>query len=123
MLASLLVVILVEAAHQVLEDGPHGVVVQPGVPHRVVGVQDRFGAEVDLWSEEPVYDSAQYVAVRELPYLVAKLELVQDVLDIGGEAVQVGVEVVPELLLCCPGRQIPELEGGRVVEGHARRLL
>ena len=47
-LAGLLVVVLVEAAHQVLEYGSHGVIVQSGVPHRAVGVQDRFGTEVYL---------------------------------------------------------------------------
>ena len=110
-LAGLLVVLLVETAHQVLEDRPHGVVVQPGEPHRPVLVQDRFGAEIDLRVEEAGDDVAQGVSVGESAYLVAELELLQDVLDVGGEAVHVGVEVVPELLLGCPGCEVLELEG------------
>ena len=40
MLARLLVVLLVEAPDQLLEDRPHAVVVEPGMPDRAVGVQD-----------------------------------------------------------------------------------
>ena len=47
-LAGLLVVVLVEAAHQVLEDRSHRVVVQPGESDGAVGVQDSFGGEIDL---------------------------------------------------------------------------
>ena len=122
-LAGLLVVVLVEAAHQVLEDGPHGVVVQSRVPHRAVGVQDRFGTEVYLGRQEPADDVAQHVGCGEPGDLVAELELLEDVLDVGREAVQVGVEVVPELLLSCPGGEVLELEGGGIVEGLASSLF
>ena len=43
-LAGLLVVLLVEAADQLLEDRAHGVVVEAGVLHRAVAVQHRVGA-------------------------------------------------------------------------------
>ena len=109
-LTGLLVVLLVEAAYQVLEDGSHGMVVQPWESHRAVRVQCRVGTEIYLGGEEPVHDATQDVPVGEAAYLVAELELVQDVLDVGGEAVQVGVEVIPKLLLGCPGGQVLELE-------------
>ena len=47
-LAGLLVVLLVEAAHQLFEDRAHAVVVEAGMPHRAVGVQDRGGAQIDV---------------------------------------------------------------------------
>ena len=101
-LPGLLVVLLVETSDQVLEYRPHGVVVQPWEPHRPVDVQDRFRAQVDLEGEEPGHYVAQHVSFGEAAYLVAELELVEDVLDVWGEPVQVGVEVVPKLLLRRP---------------------
>ena len=117
MLAGLLVVVLVEAAHQVLEDRSHRVVVQPGESDGAVGVQDSFGGEIDLGCEETVHDVAQDVGRGKPVYLVAELEFFYDVLDVGGEAVQVGVEVVPELGLGRPGCEVPEAERGGVEEG------
>ena len=46
-----------------------------------------------------------------------KLELLQDLLDVRGEAVEVGLEVGPQLLLPAAGGQVAESERGRVVEG------
>ena len=54
--------------------------------------------------------------------LVAELELVQDLLDVGREAVQVGLEVGLELLLLGPGAQVAQGERGGVVEGLPGRL-
>ena len=48
MLAGLLVVLLVEAADQLLEDRAHRVVVQAGMLDRPVAVQDREGTQVHI---------------------------------------------------------------------------
>ena len=48
-----------------------------------------------------------------------KLELLQDLLDVGREAVEVRLEVGPEPLLLADRGQVTEPEGGRVVEGLA----
>ena len=45
LLARLFVVLLVEAPHQLLEDGAHPVIVEAGVLDRAVAVHDRGGAE------------------------------------------------------------------------------
>ena len=45
---ALLVVLLVEAPDQFLEDGSHAVVVEAGVPDRAVGVHHRIGTQVDV---------------------------------------------------------------------------
>ena len=52
-----------------------------------VGVEGRFGAEIDLRGEEPGYDVAQHVPGREAAQLVAEFELLEDVLNVVGEAV------------------------------------
>ena len=52
-LASLFVVLLVEAAHQLLEDGAHTVVVQP-----------RWG-EIEVWSEELLDQRTERVSLRK----------------------------------------------------------
>ena len=119
-LARLLVVLLVEAADQLLEDRAHAVVVEAGMPDRAVGVLHRGGAEVDVGRGELFDQRAQGVGLREARDLVAELEVLQDVLHVRGEAVEVGLEVGRELLAARPGAQQSELRG--VVEGLSRRL-
>ena len=87
--AGLLVIFLVEPADEVLKDGSHGVVVQPGQLFCPVVVEDRLGAEIHAWRQESLYERVESTVGGEPSDLVAELELVQDVLDIGGEAVQV----------------------------------
>ena len=48
----------------------------------------------------------------ESAQLVAEFELLQDVLDVGREPVQVGVEVVAQLLLRCAGGEVFKAEWG-----------
>ena len=108
--AGFLVVLFVEPPEQVLEDGPHGVVVQPGQSDLSLVVQDRGGAEVHCLGQEPFNQGVESAAGREPGYLVSELKLLQDVLDVGREPVQVGVEVISELLL---GGGVPEVPQGK----------
>ena len=55
-------------------------------------------------------------------YLVAELEVVEDVLDVGREAVEVGLEVGGQLLAVGPRPQVAQGEPGGVVEGLAGGL-
>ena len=50
------------------------------------------------------------------------LKLLQDLLDVGREAVEVRLEVGPQLLLPPPGCKVAQPEGRRIVEGFAGRL-
>ena len=61
-LARLLVVLLVEAADQLLEDRAHAVFVEARMPDRGVGVLHRGGAEVDVGRGELLDKRAQRVA-------------------------------------------------------------
>ena len=75
--------------------------------------------------QEPFNEGVECAAGREPGYLVSELEFLQDVLDVGREPIQVGVEVVSELLLGggvpevpqCERRGIEELLPGRLLEG------
>ena len=122
MLPGLLVVLLVEAADELLEDGAHAVVVQAFQTHRAVPVQDRSGAEVDRLVEELPQQETQRVCFHQGRNLVAELELLQYLLDVGRKAVEVSLEVGPEPLLLADRGQVTEPEGRRVVEGLARGL-
>ena len=121
-LARLLVVLLVEAAHQLLKDGAHGVVVQAGVLDRAVAVQHRLGAEVDGGVEELFDQRAQRIGLGQPRDLVAELEVLEDILHVGRKAVEVGFKVGPELLLAGARPQVAQREVGGVVEGLSRRL-
>ena len=92
MLASLFVVLFVELADQLLEDIAHAQVRQTGLsasvrPFSVVG------AEVDLFGNELFDDVVQHVGLRHLADLVAKVELLDDFLDVVGEAVKVVLQI------------------------------
>lgn len=98
-LAGLFVVLLVEAAHQFLKQRAHGVVVEAA------------GAEIDVWREELADQGAERIGFREPWDLVAELEILEDVLHIGREAIEVGLEVGLELLLAGARLQIAQREG------------
>ena len=112
-LAGLFVVVLVEAADEFLEHRAHGVVVEAGQ------VADRVGAEVDVLVEELLDELAERIGLGEAGNLVAELEVVEDVLHVRREAVEVGLEVVLELLLGGAGLQVAQQKGRGVVEGLA----
>ena len=120
--AGLLVVFLVEAPDQLFEECPHGVIVQGGQPHPAVGVEDGGGGKVDGVVQELLDHAAENVGVYECLDLVAELELFEYLLDVGREAVQVRLEVGPELLHLGAGLEAAERVGGRVEERLAGRL-
>ena len=121
-LARLLVVLLVEAAHQLLENRPHRVVVEARELYRAVRVPDRVGAEIDRGIEELLDQRAERVGPRKPRELIAELEALQDLLHIRREAVEISLEVGPELLLARAGAQIAQGKPRRVVEGLTRGL-
>ena len=108
--ARLLVVLLVELADQFLEDRAHRVVV------------DACRREVDVGVEELVDQRADGVGLGERRELVAELEVVEDVLDVGREAVEVVLEIGEQLLLAAAGLQVAQCELRSVVERLSRRV-
>ena len=72
--------------------------------------------------QELLQKKAQHVRFHERRHLVAELELLQDLLDVGREAVEVGLEVGSQLLLPPAGGKVAEAEGRGVVEGFAGGL-
>ena len=123
-LAGLLVVLLVEAPDQLLEDGAHAVVVEPGMPDRAVGVDHRSRTQVDVGRGELLDQRAQQdvVPLGQPRNLVAELEAVEDVLDAGGEPVEEVLEVGSQLLTAGAGAEVVEGELRCVVERLAGRL-
>ena len=104
--AGLFVVLLVEAADQLLEDRAHAVVVEAGMPDGAVGVHHRIRTEVDVRRGESLNQRAQGVGLREPWDLVAKLEVVENVLHAGREPVEVGAEIRLKLLAASAGAQV-----------------
>ena len=116
-LARLLVVLFVEAAHQLLEDRAHRVIVEPRLPDRPVRVLDRLRAQVDRAIEQLFDQVAERIGLRETRDLIAELELVEDFLNVRGEAVEIGLKIGLELLLAGARSQIAQTELRGVVEG------
>ena len=104
MLARLLVVLFVELADQLLEDCPHRVVV------------DARRREVDVGVEELVDQRADGVGLGQRLKLIAELEVLEDVLDVGREAVEVVLEIGEKLLLAAAGLEVAQGELRGVVE-------
>ena len=72
--------------------------------------------------EELLDQRAEGVGLRQARDLVAELEVVEDLLHVGREAVEVGLEVGPQLLLAGAGAQVAQRELRGVVEGLPGRL-
>ena len=97
-------------------------VVEAGIPDRVVSVFYRGWAEVDVRRGNLLDERTQGVGLREPRDLVAELEVLENVLYVGREAVEVGLEVGPELLPARAGPEVAQGELRGVVEGLTRRL-
>ena len=76
-LPRLLVVLLVEAPDQFLEDRTHAVVVQAGMPNRTVGVLYRVGTQVDFRRGQFLDQCAKGIGLGKLWDLIAKLEVLK----------------------------------------------
>jgi hypothetical protein len=92
--------------HQFLEDA-----------HRVV--VDAGRREVDVGVEELVDQRADGVGPGQRRQLVAEFEVVEDVLDVGREAVEVVLEVGQQALLAAARPEVAQGEPRGVVEGLA----
>ena len=121
-LASLLVVLFVEAAHQFLEDRAHGVVVQARAEDGAISAPDRIGTQIDVGGGEFLDQSAKRVGLGQARDLVAELEAIEDVLHVGGKTVEPGAEVGFELLAAGSRAKVTQGERRNVVEGLAGRL-
>jgi len=109
-LTCLLVILFIELPDQLLEDRSHCVVIYAR------------RREIDLRVEELVDQRTDRVGLGEGCELVAELEVVEDVQDVGREAVEVVLEIGKQLLLAAAGFQIAQCELRGVVEGLARRI-
>ena len=98
-LAGLLVVLLVEAADQLLEDGAHAVVVEARLPDRAVAVQHRVRAEVDVGSRNFSISVPSASAFDRRGIWLRNSKLSRISCTFGREAVEVRLEVGLELLL------------------------
>src|SRR5208337_5366413 len=92
-LAGFLVVGLVEAADQLLENRAHGMIVEAGMLYRTITIQDRLRAEIDRGIEEFLDERAERIGLGQLRDLVAELEIIQNPLHIGRETIEIGFEI------------------------------
>jgi len=97
-LARLLVIVFVELSDQFLKDSSHGMIV------------DASRRKVDFGIKELVNQRADRVRFGKCGQLIAELEVVDDVLDIGREAVQVVLEIGEELLLAAARLEVAQRE-------------
>ncbi len=93
-LASLLVVRLVEAAHELFEDGAHCVVVEA------------LGAQVNGRVEKLLDQRTERVGPGQLGDLLAHLKVLDDVLHVGAEPIEVRLEVLLQAGLGRPASQL-----------------
>ncbi len=120
--ACFLVVLLVEASHQFLEDRAHAVVVEAGMPDGAVGVLHRGRAQVDVRAGELLDQRAYGVGLGEPRDLVAELEVVENVLHVGREPIQVGLKISRKLLSISAGSQVTQGELRGIVKRLSRCL-
>ena len=122
MLAGFLVVLFVEAPDQLLEHGPHAVVVEARMFDRAIRVLHGIGTEIDVRRKKFLDQRSERVGFREPRDLVAEFEILEDVLDVRGEPVEVGFEVGLELLLAGSRLQIAQRKLRGIVERLAGGL-
>ena len=87
MLTRFFVVLLVESTDQFLKHRAHAVVVQRRQLYATVGILHRQRREINFRVEEIFDQVAKNVRIHQLLDLVAEVELGEDFLHVGGEAV------------------------------------
>ena len=109
-LTGFLIVGLVEAAHKLLEDGAHSMVVQTGE------IAARLRAEVNVLADKLLDDRAENIGFDHRVDLVSKLELVQNFLHVRRKAVEICFKIRLELLRGWAAGQVAQAEGRSVAE-------
>ena len=109
-LTGFLIVGLVEAAHKLLEDGAHSMVVQTGE------IAARLRAEVNVLADKLLDDRAENVGFDHGVDLVSELELVQNFLHVRRKAVEICFKIRLELLRGWAAGQVAQAEGRSVAE-------
>ena len=104
-LARFLVVLFVELPDQFLEDRSHGWLSMPAGERSISG------------SRNLLISVPMRIGLGKCGELIAELEILEDVLDVGREAVEVVLEIGKQLLLAAAGLQIAQRELRRIVEG------
>jgi hypothetical protein len=97
-LASLLVIVLVELADKFLKDRTHRVVVYAS------------RRKVDLGVKKLIDECSNRISLRKRRELIAELEVVENVLNIRREAVQIILKVCKQLLLVAARLKIAQGE-------------
>jgi hypothetical protein len=80
-------------------------------------IVDAGRREIYIGVEEFVDQRANRVRLRQRLQLVPELEVLQNVLDVGREAVEVILEIGEELLLATARLEVAQRELRRVIEG------
>ncbi len=109
------------ARAQLLEHRAHAVVVQRRELDAAVGILHRQRREIDLGVEKVVDQVAEDVGIHQLLDLVAEVELGEDFLHVGREAIEIGDEVIAQALACRTGLELGQRELRDVVEGLSCR--
>ncbi len=92
------------------------------MPDRTIAVLHRIGTQVYVGRGQLVNQRAQRIGLGEPRDLVTELEVLEDVLYVGREAVEVGLEVGPKLLLASARFEVTHGKAGGVVKRLVRRL-
>ena len=95
MFPRLLVVFFVEAANKLLENRPHTVIVKTGCfqDSFFLVFVDGIGREIYVRGDKFFDNCSQNISFNHSVYLIAELKLVQNLLHIGGEAVQIAFKI------------------------------
>ena len=109
-LAGFFVVGLVESPHQFFKEGTHGMIIQTGQ------IAARLGAEIDILADKLLNHRTKNIGVDHGCDLVAELELVQNLLNVGRKAVEIRFKIRLELLACRAAGQIAQTEGRSVAK-------
>ena len=83
--------------------------------HRAFVIKDGIGAEINIGIEELTVERAESIGFGEGRDLFTELEVREDVLAVGREAAEAGLDVVLELLLCGAGFQVAQEDGRGIV--------
>ena len=80
-------------------------------------IPEEIDRDVRAYADKLLDDRAENIGLDHGCNLVAELELVQNLLDVGRKAVQIGFKIRLKLLACRTSGQIAQAEGRCVAEG------
>ena len=97
-------------------------IVESRLLRRTIAVQNGGKTQIDRRIKKLLNQGAERIGFGEARELIAELEVIEDLLYVGREAVEICLKIRPELLLACARAKVAQCKLRGIIKCFPRRL-